>query len=72
MNVPSHYVLAGHLHPALELMGRGRQRLKLPCFWFGAACGVLPAFGLFIGGALIRPAPHDKVYAVTDEQVIAI
>lgn len=49
------YTLAGHLHPAVTLLGPGRQRLKLPCFWFGSQVGVLPAFGNFTGTAAIRP-----------------
>ena len=39
------YVLAGHVHPAVVLGGRAHQRLRLPCFHFGPAVGVLPAFG---------------------------
>ena len=41
--LPGHYVLAGHTHPAVVLGGRGRGvgRLRLPCFHFGAAVGVL-------------------------------
>ena len=31
------YVLAGHLHPAASSVGRGVDRLRLPCFHFGAA-----------------------------------
>ena len=29
------YVLAGHIHPCVKLAGRGRDRLRLPCFWMG-------------------------------------
>ena len=42
------YALVGHLHPAVQLTGKGKQALKLPCFWFGPSCGVLPAFGAFL------------------------
>lgn len=66
------YVLAGHLHPAVELTGRGREYLKLPCFWFGPAVGVLPAFGSFTGNALVQAQPGDSIYAVTDKAVLKI
>ncbi len=33
---PGAYVLAGHLHPCAMLGGRAHQRLRLPCFHFGA------------------------------------
>ena len=66
------YVLAGHLHPSLRLAGRGRDRLRLPCFWFGARVGVLPAFGAFTGMHGIEPAPGDRVFAVADDRVFAV
>ncbi|CAN5557310.1 ligase-associated DNA damage response endonuclease PdeM [soil metagenome] len=66
------YALAGHIHPAVSLIGKGRQQLKLPCFWFGEKCGVLPAFGGFTGGALIRPQRGEQIFVVTGQQVIAV
>ena len=63
------YVLAGHLHPAVHLAGRGPGRLRLPCFHFGAAVGVLPAFGEFTGSAGVRAAPGERVFAIADDEV---
>ena len=51
------YVLAGHLHPGAPLVGRGRMRERLPCFWLGHRCGVLPAFGDFTG---LLDAPRSE------------
>lgn len=62
--VPGRYALAGHLHPGVRLSGRGGDRLRLPCFHFGARCGVLPAFGGFTGLQLLPRAAGDAVYAV--------
>ena len=67
---PAGYVLAGHLHPAARLRGAGRQQLQLPCFWFGPQAGVLPAFGGFTGGALVRPAPGDRVFVLAGDAVL--
>lgn len=66
------YALAGHLHPAVQLTGKGRQSLKLPCFWFGEKCGVLPAFGDFIDHGTIRPQRGDRVFVVADDKVMAV
>jgi DNA ligase-associated metallophosphoesterase len=67
--LPGAYVLCGHLHPCVQLLGRARDRLRLPCFWFGASVGVLPAFGAFTGMHPIRPAPGERVFAIADAEV---
>ncbi|HWP20285.1 MAG TPA: ligase-associated DNA damage response endonuclease PdeM [Burkholderiaceae bacterium] len=70
--MPGAYVLAGHLHPCIHVAGRGWERLRLPCFWVGRRCGVLPAFGEFTGMAPVQPAPGDRLYAIADDRVIAL
>jgi uncharacterized protein len=63
------YALAGHVHPAV-LVGAGRrERLRLPCFHFGAQRGVLPAFGEFTGMHVVRSAPGERVFAVVEDEV---
>ena len=66
------YTLAGHLHPGVLLFGRGKQRLKLPCFRFGERVGVLPAFGGFTGLATDVPRPGERVFAVADASVVEV
>ena len=66
------YVLAGHIHPAVRLRGSGRQRARMPCFWFGERIGVLPSFGDFTGSARVDPAPEDRVFVVADSEVIEV
>jgi uncharacterized protein len=66
------YALTGHLHPGAQLVGKGRQLLKLPCFWFGAACGVLPAFGSFTGLSIIQPRQDDRVFVITADLVVLV
>jgi DNA ligase-associated metallophosphoesterase len=66
------YVLAGHVHPAVVLRGEGRQRARLPCFWFGRGVGLLPAFGGFTGSGEVRPRPGDRVFVVAGDEVIAV
>jgi DNA ligase-associated metallophosphoesterase len=64
------YNIAGHIHPGVQLYGKGRQALTLPCFYFGERHGLLPAFGKFTGLARIRPKKSDRVYVITREEVI--
>ena len=64
--------LSGHIHPCAWLKGRGRQKLRLPCFYFNEYQGILPAFGAFTGMAAIAIKKGDRVYGVTDESVIAL
>lgn len=68
--VAGEYVLAGHEHPTFLLRGAG-DALRLPCFRFGAALGVLPAFGDFTGG-YPSDVRHDQVYVVAGERVAAV
>ena len=63
------YVLAGHVHPAAIVGGRTRERLRLPCFHFGATVGVLPAFGEFTGMHTLPQGPQDRVYVTTGDVV---
>lgn len=66
------YALAGHIHPGARLRGAGRQHAWLPCFWFGAETGVLPAFGEFTGLADIDPQQGDRVWVVAEDSVVAV
>lgn len=69
---PAGYALAGHLHPAIHLHGRGKQKADLPCFWFTRECGVLPSFGSLTGAAFIAREPNDRVYAIAGDEVVRV
>lgn len=60
----THFVLAGHLHPACRLYGRGYDSVRLPCFVADERAVVLPAFGEFTGGWLMPAAAGRRFYAV--------
>lgn len=70
--LPGAYVLAGHIHPAVVLSGRAHERLRLPCFHFGANVGVLPAFGAFTGMHVMPRGPDDRVFVVGADSVHAL
>lgn len=66
---PTLHVLAGHVHPAYRLFGKGRQSLRLPCFYVLPDVTLLPAFGAFTGGMNIRRQEKSRVYVVGDGAV---
>ena len=64
------HVLAGHLHPAVLLPGAAGGRV--PVFWARRNVLVLPSFGSFTGGVVVRPDPGERVFAVAPERVVPI
>lgn len=66
------YVLSGHVHPAVQMTGAGKQAMRLPCFLFGKRVGILPSFGDFTGSALVRPVAGDAVFVPCEGQVISV
>lgn len=66
------YNIAGHIHPAVSLRGRGRQAITLPCFCFGERQALLPAFGKFTGLAKIAPGKQDRIFIVAEDRVMAV
>ena len=65
-------IVSGHVHPGVKLKGKGRQSLRLPCFYFSDANIILPAFGEFTGLHTIEPDETDRVFAIADGQVVQI
>jgi len=70
--VEGKYNLCGHIHPGVRLSGKGRQSVKIPCFYFGKEMGIMPAFGTFTGTHVLKPMEGDKVFVVQDKMVIEV
>ena len=66
--------VAGHLHPALSLVGKGRQSLKLPCWWYSAERRtlVVPTFGTFTGSVSVKPKEGDACWVTTGDVVVPV
>lgn len=64
--------LAGHIHPGIQLRGKGRQSLKLPCFYWTINQMILPAFGHFTGTSPLKIESGDRVFPVADDQVFEV
>lgn len=64
------YVLAGHVHPVSVVRGRGRDKVRLPCFDMGLSVGVLPAFGAFTGGWEVSSQPGHTLGLIASDTVL--
>ncbi|MFK7834496.1 MAG: ligase-associated DNA damage response endonuclease PdeM [Winogradskyella sp.] len=63
------FSISGHTHPGVMIKGKGKQKLKLPCFQVTKNQLILPAFSLFTG-LNTRNEPKDcKNYAFTDTSI---
>lgn len=70
--VPGTYVLAGHVHPAICLQGRGRDRIRLPCFYGQMGGMVLPAFGAFTGMHTVKLVAGFASYMIAENRVLPL
>lgn len=66
------YAFCGHIHPGINLTGKGRQSLTLPCFAFGSKQAILPSFGKFTGKVAVRTSKTDSIFAVLKDKVICV
>jgi DNA ligase-associated metallophosphoesterase len=66
------YRLAGHVHPAVRLHGRGGDSVRLPCFRIGPDEAVLPAFGAFTGAATLAREAGVSLYAIAGDRVMPV
>jgi uncharacterized protein len=66
------YVLAGHVHPAVRLSGRGRQRERLACFLFCGWGAILPSFGDFNGAGDVAPCPGERIFVIAGSEVVEV
>lgn len=67
-----HLHLCGHLHPVVKIRDGKRTSLRLPCFLLRRNTLVLPSFGSFTGGAIIHPAPGDRIFVALRDKVVEL
>ncbi len=66
------FALSGHVHPVTRLPVPGGRALRVPVFWQRAAGLVLPSFGRFTGGQLVRPGPDERLLVSGPARVHAL
>lgn len=66
------YAFAGHIHPSVTIRGKGRQSLRLPCFYFTRTHCILPAFSRFTGSYQVRPEAGENVFGIVEKEVLPL
>ena len=66
------YRFTGHLHPAINLKGKGKQSLKFPCFYFTNEYCILPAFSRFTAGFKVNPEKDETVFAIVEDGIMQL
>ncbi len=66
------YRFTGHLHPAINLKGKGKQSLKFPCFYFTKEYCILPAFSRFTAGFKVNPEKDETVFAIVEDGIMQL
>lgn len=62
----------GHIHPGVKLRGKGKQAMRLGCFWLSKKQFILPAFSELTGLGIVKPKRTDRVFIATEDKVIEI
>jgi uncharacterized protein len=65
-----YYTFTGHLHPGIQVKGRGRQSLTFPCFYFAKDHCVLPAFSRFTGTYKVVPEKEEAAFAIVENGIM--
>jgi DNA ligase-associated metallophosphoesterase len=66
------FVFSGHVHPGVRLKGKGRQSLRLPCFYQKSHHMILPAFGEFTGLYILPDDEADGIYPIAENRVLQL
>lgn len=65
------FVIAGHVHPLVELEDSGRIH-RLPCFWLQPSQLILPSFGSTTRGQAVTRTHDDRIIAVTPAGLLEV
>ncbi len=63
------YNIAGHIHPGYTIHGKGKQSLRLPCFYMSDKQLILPSFGILTGLHIIEKKQHTDIYLVLPDSI---
>lgn len=67
---PIGFQICGHIHPCVHVEGKGRQRIRLACFWKSKHRLILPSLGRFTGMHRIKPEKGDEVFLIVKGEIV--
>jgi len=66
------FIFSGHVHPGIRLKGKGRQSLRLPCYYQTPGSLILPAFGEFTGLHILPDKEAECIYPIAENKVFQL
>ena len=66
------FTLCGHLHPAVRIKDSPRSMIRSECFWVRENSLVLPSFGSFTGGQVVKPGKSDRIFIPLNGRIVEI
>lgn len=66
------YTFSGHIHPGINIKGKGKQSLQFPCFYFKNNYAMLPAFSRFTGFSKVTPEKGENVFAIVENGILQV
>ena len=72
MIISEHFIIHGHVHPAVRIKSKGNNQpaVKLCCFAENDNRMILPAFGKFTGTHLLLPEDFKHIYVIAEDKVM--
>lgn len=64
------FSLSGHVHPVITLKGLRKRAARVAVFLLRKNGMILPSFGSFTGGHVVRAAPGERIFAVSPDRVV--
>lgn len=67
-------LVCGHLHPGVTIIGKGRNKIKLPCFGFCDRTLYMPSFGNLTGTVSMEWPKQARTWAIieSNQQLLEI
>lgn len=64
--------ICGHIHPGIQLKGRGKLSVRLPCYFLSNNNLVLPSFGNFTGLHLMKRKTGDRIWVIGEDRIFPL